>query len=139
MKRPLPLVLGAYIAGMIAGQYLSLPSSFGMAGILGAMLALIIFLFSERKKEALILAPLIFFLFGLIFIGRILHPDFPPNHIIHWAGEKKYQLEGVLYRPSEPMPDKTRLYLRAEKIYLGEGIIPVAGNLLLTVKDRKID
>jgi len=82
---------------------------------------------------------LIFFLFGLIFIGRILHPDFPPNHIIHWAGEKKYQLEGVLYRPSEPMPDKTRLYLRAEKIYLGEGIIPVAGNLLLTVKDRKID
>ena len=94
---------------------------------------------SGRGRVALVLSPLLFALFGLLFIGRILHPDFPPNHLIHFAGDRKYHLEGVLYQPPEPMPDRTRLYVRGEKIYLDEGDFPVVGNLLLTVRDRKSD
>jgi len=91
-------------------------------------------LFSGKGRVALVLSPLIFGLFGFLFIGRVLHPDFPSHHLIHFAGDKRYHLEGVLYRPAEFLPDKTRLYIRGEKIYLEEGSFPVVGNLLLTVK-----
>jgi competence protein ComEC len=110
-----------------------------MAGIMGAILAIVACFASGRGRVALVLSPLLFALFGFLFIGRILHPDFPPNHLIHFAGDRKYHLEGVLYQPPEPMPDRTRLYVRGEKIYLDEGDFPVVGNLLLTVRDRKSD
>ena len=102
-------------------------------------MAIVTCLASGRGRVALVLSPLLFALFGLLFIGRILHPDFPPHHLIHFAGDRKYHLEGVLYQPPEPLPDRTRLHVRAEKIYLDEGNFPVVGNLLLTVKDRKSD
>jgi len=110
-----------------------------MAGILSASLAMVISLAGGYRKSALVLSPLIFALLGLLFIGRVLHPAFPPNHLIHFAGERRYHIEGVLFRPPEPAGEKTRLYVRAERIYLEEGNFPVMGNLLLTVKDRKND
>jgi competence protein ComEC len=139
MKRPLPLILFAYISGIIAGNYFYLSPAWAIAGILGASLAILICLVSGRKKMALALSPVIFALFGLLYIGRILYPSFPPQHLVHFAGERKYHIEGVLYRPPEPMPDRTRLYVRGEKIHLDEGSFPVAGNILLTLKDRGND
>ncbi len=139
MKRPLLLILLAYIAGIIAGSYFHLPLSYGLAGIMGGGATLVIFFFRSKGKAALVLSPLIFSLFGLLFIGRILYPDFPPHHLIHFAGDKKYTLEGILYNPPDPAEEKVRLYVRAERIYLGEGSFPVTGNLLLTVKDRQCD
>ena len=139
MKRPLPLILFAYISGIIAGNYFHLPPAWAIAGILGASLAILICLVSGRRRTALALSPVIFVLFGLLYIGRILYPSLSPEHLVHFAGERKYHIEGVLYRPPEPLPDRTRLYVRAEKIYLDEGNFPVAGNILLTVKDREND
>ena len=136
MKRPLPLILFAYIAGIIAGDYIALPFYLAMAGIMGASMGLLILLFSKREQAALILSPMIFFLLGLLYIGRVLHPEFPSNHLVHFAGDRRYHVEGVLYRPPESAQEKTRLYVRSEKIYVEEGNFPVAGNLLLTVKDR---
>ncbi|MDH4263993.1 MAG: hypothetical protein OEW45_00005, partial [Deltaproteobacteria bacterium] len=70
MKRPLPLILFAYIFGIIAGNYFQLPFYLAMAGITGASMALLILLFSKRKKAALVLSPLIFAFLGLLYIGR---------------------------------------------------------------------
>ncbi len=137
MKRPLPLILLAYLSGIIAGNYFHLSLSWAMTGILGASLVLVVSIAGGKKKAGLVLSPAIFFLFGLLFIGRVLHPDFPSHHLIHLAGDKRYNLEGVLYRPPEPMQDKTRIYVRGEKIHLEEGSLSVVGNLLLTVKEKK--
>jgi competence protein ComEC len=139
MKRPLLLILLAYIAGIIAGSYFHLPLSYALAGIMGGSATLVIFFFRSRGKGAAVLSLLIFALFGFLFIGRILYPDFPSHHLIHFAGDKKYTLEGVLYNPPDLTEEKVRLYVRAERIYLGEGSFPVTGNLLLTVKDRQCD
>ena len=133
------MILFAYISGIIAGNYFHLSPAWAIAGILGASLAVLICLVSGRRKMALALSPVIFVLFGLLYIGRILYPFFPPQHLVHFAGERKYHIEGVLYRPPEPMPDKTRLYVRGEKIHLDAGSFPVAGNILLTMKDRGSD
>jgi competence protein ComEC len=87
----------------------------------------------------LVFSALIFFLFGILFIGRILHPSFPQNHLLHYAGDPKFNIEGLIGRPPDPLEDKVRLYVQAEKIHFQGGQFPVTGNLLLTVKDKKVD
>ena len=96
-------------------------------------MGLVICLAGGKRKIALVFSPAIFIFFGFLFIGRILHPEFPPNHVIHYAGDRKLNIEGLLYRPPEPLEDKVRIFLKAEKIHLEEGAFPVVGNLLLTI------
>jgi competence protein ComEC len=139
MKRPLPLILFSFIAGIIAGTYVPFPLSWALAGVMGAGMGLVICLAGGRRKIALVFSSAIFLFFGFLFIGRILQPAFPPNHLIHHAGEQKLNIEGLLYRPPEPLEDKVRIFLRAEKIHLEEGDLPVVGNLLLTIKDKQVD
>ena len=103
MKRPLPLILFAYISGIIAGNYFPLPPAWAIAGILGASLAILLGLFGGRRRVTLALSPMIFVLFGLLSIGRVLYPHFPPHHLIQFAGDRRYHIEGVLYRPPEPL------------------------------------
>src|SRR5512139_1548650 len=135
MKRPLPLILVSYVAGVLGGNYFCLPPSWALAGILGAGMGLVVGLTAGKRRTGLLLSGAVFVLFGFLFIGRILHPDFSPNHLIHYAGEPKFNIEGLIYRPPEPLEDKVRVYVRAEKIHLEGNQFPVVGNLLLTVKD----
>jgi len=135
MKRPLPLILFAYIAGIITANYFHFPSSWTLATGAGASLALAGCLLFKKTKPALILGPLIFFLFGILFFGRILHPDFPPHHLTFLPGDRKFNIEGVLYRAPEPVQGRTRLHVRGEKIYEPGKWFPVTGNILLTVKE----
>ena len=139
MKRPLPLILFAYIAGIIGGSYAPLTPPWALAGIMGAGMGLVICMAGGKGKGALVFSPAIFLFFGFLFIGRILQPAFPPNHLFHYAGDPKFNIEGLLYRAPEPLEDKVRLYVRAEKIHHGEQSFPVGGNLLLTVKDKQGD
>ncbi len=138
MKRPLPLILFAYIAGIITGNFFHFPSSWILAAVVGASLALAGGLLFKKMKPALILAPLIFFLFGVLFIGGILHPDFPSHHLVHFSADRKINIEGILYRAPEPAQDRTRLYVRAERIYEPGRQLPVTGNILLTVKEANV-
>ena len=139
MKRPLPLILSGYIAGIYAGSFLPFSYPWLIAGILGGCLFLLMFLASGRGKGAVLVSPLVFALLGWFAMGKTVHSEFPPNHLIHFAGDQHYTLEGVLYNPPEPLPDKTRLYVRGERIFSGEKQAAVSGNILLTVRDRKTD
>jgi competence protein ComEC len=139
MKRPLPLILVSYVAGIIGGNYFNVPPSWALVGVLGAGMGLVVSLASGKRRTGLVLSVAVFVLFGVLFIGRILHPDFPPNHLIYYAGEPKFNIEGLIYRPPEPLEDKVRVHVRAEKIHLEGNQFPVAGNLLLTVKDKQVD
>ena len=139
MKRPLPLLLSGYIAGIYAGSFLPLSQSWLLAGILAGGLVLFLFLAGGRGKGAILVSPLIFALLGWLFIGKAVSPQVPSNHLVHFADDQRYTLEGILYRPPEPLPDKTRLYVRGERIISGERQAEVSGNILLTVRDKKTD
>ena len=139
MKRPLPLILSGYIAGVCAGSFLPFSYLWLIAAILTGCLLLLLCLASGRGKEAVIVSLLIFAFLGWLFMGKTVHPDFPPNHLIHFTDDQRYTIEGVLHRPPEPLPDKTRLYVRGERIFSGERQAGISGNILLTVRDRKTD
>ncbi len=136
MKRPLPFVLFPYIAGIIIGSYHPVPFTWVVTGICAGILSVLICLGAGLRKPVSVLAPAIFVLFGILFIGRILYPDLPSHHLIHFAGDNKFNIEGVVYQAPDPLPDKTRLYIRAERIYLDEASFPVTGNILVTVRER---
>ena len=121
MKGPLPLILSGYIAGVCAGSFLPFPPAWVIAGILAGCLALFLCLAGGRGRGAAIVSPLIFGLLGWLFIGKTVQPDFPPNHLIHFADDQRYTFEGVLYHPPEPLPDKTRLYIRGKESSPGRG------------------
>ena len=139
MKRPLPLILVSYVAGIIGGSHLYLPPSWALVGILGVGMGLMVGFAAGKRRTGLLLSVAVFVLFGFLFIGRILHPDFSPNHLIHYAGDAKFNIEGLIYRPPEPLEDRVRVHVRAEKIHQGGNQFPVEGNLLLTVKDKQVD
>ncbi len=136
MKKPLPPLLFSFIAGILAGNYFDFPQYWVMGGIVGACLGMLFFIRDGNRKIALTFSAIIFVLFGFLYITRILHPDFPPHHLIHLAGDRSYLIEGVLYQPPESMQEKTKLFIRTERAFLQEKSWPVAGNLLLWVKDR---
>ena len=72
MKRPLPLILFSFIAGILAGSYMPIPLSWALAGVMGAGMGLVICLAGGQRKIALVFSPAIFIFFGFLFIGRIL-------------------------------------------------------------------
>lgn len=82
-----------------------------------------------------------FFLLGAILSSQQINPPFPPNHIKIIAeqynnGKKDnpgISIQGVLSDAPERFPDKTRLYIDAERIFTQKEIIPVTGKILITV------
>lgn len=136
MERPLPLILLAFIFGLAAGHHFSFPGEWIWGGILVVALAFLVSFLSESKKSSLILAPALFFLWGVLFISRVYNPSFPTNHLIHFAGPDKLLIEGVLYQAPERIGEKTRFYVRAEKIYQNEAGWAATGNLLLIAHDQ---
>ncbi len=75
------------------------------------------------------------FLVGVISLAHYLRPDFPPHHVYCWAQNRPLTVEGFLYRPAEYLPQKTRLYIRAQWIIISKKKYPVTGNILLAIED----
>ena len=77
------------------------------------------------------------FLIGVVSLAHYLRPDFPSNHIYRWAQNRPLTVEGFLYRPAEYLPQKTRLYVRAQWIIISKKKYPAPGNILLTIEDAR--
>ncbi len=77
---------------------------------------------------------LLFLILGVLFIGRYLHFQLPPGHIASYAGGKRIKIEGTLYRPPEVTQKKTRVYLRVERIYSDNEVVPTDGKVMISVK-----
>ncbi|HWP56316.1 MAG TPA: DNA internalization-related competence protein ComEC/Rec2 [Candidatus Acidoferrales bacterium] len=65
---------------------------------------------------------------------RLLAPEFPENHLRLLSDFKEpLYLEAAHYREPERLPDRTRWYLQAERVWLPEGAREVEGRVLVTV------
>ncbi|MGH7843921.1 MAG: DNA internalization-related competence protein ComEC/Rec2 [Candidatus Binatia bacterium] len=80
-----------------------------------------------------------------LFVGYFLHqrlldPKFPPNHLrsINNAKEPLY-VEAVHYREPERLPDRSRWYLEADRIWFPNGAQEVEGRVLVTVETDRAE
>jgi Predicted membrane metal-binding protein len=92
-------------------------------------------LFKKRPALSTLSLFLGIFLVGVLSVAHYLRPDFPSHHIYRWSQNRPLTVEGFLYRPAEYLPQKTRLYVRAQWIIVDRKKYPAAGNILLTIED----
>ena len=134
----IPVVI-VYILGLAMGEYLTIPRAVSSIGIV-ALISLSL-VFTLRNWPALRTVAILglFWLLGIVLIHLYLRPHFPPNHMFHYAGKERVNVEGLLYRRPIPSPRRTKLYLRVEKIHLADGFIRARGNVLISVKEYRGD
>ena len=136
MYRPLIPLLVSYLSGLLIGSYLPIPQFILLPGIFVSLIFLIYTTIVRAHRSSLILVIILFALIGILNLRGILSPHLSPNHITHYVTGKKVVLEGVIYKPPELFPDKTRLYLQAEKIIEHNKITIINGKLLLTIQEK---
>jgi competence protein ComEC len=118
---------------------MALPRTVSYIGIISLILISIVSILRNRPtlRTAAILA--LFWLLGIVLINHHLRPYFPRNHILHYAGKGRVNVEGFLYRRPIPSLRGTKLYLKVQKIYLTDGFILAQGNVLISVKEYRGD
>jgi competence protein ComEC len=69
---------------------------------------------------------------------QLLFPTFPANHLRSVMSENNdLYLEGVLLHEPEKLPNRSRWYLRAERIWQPMGAEEISGDLLLNVRQLR--
>lgn len=131
--RPLIALLFSYIAGLILGSYVDFPVRLTLI-ILSLLIIAYLISIIRHGKLGSYLPFLLFLILGVLFIGRYLHFQPPPGHIASYAGGKRINIEGTLYRSPEVFQDKTRLYLEVERIYTDREVIPTCGKIMISGK-----
>ena len=142
-KHPLVLPIIFFILGIIIASYGWLAGGLSFPVLIVSMLFLT-FGILRKWRYNLIFICIIFFLLGAILSTQKTEPPLPNNHIrkvienmagvaIKEDNPLGIAVEGVLYSAPERFPDKTRLYVDAEKGVAKNKIIPVSGKILITV------
>ena len=128
---------------LLAGQALAATQSeFLPSALPFAVIAALAFLVAARAWRWGLLA---MFCGGALFTGYWMHdaalrPTLPARHLrsAGHLGEHLY-LEAVHYREPERLPDRSRWYLRAERIWLPHGSQETEGCILVTVGADKAE
>jgi competence protein ComEC len=144
LNRPLPILLTAFVIGLVLTHHL--PFRGGMNFALGAVSALLAVLFylnhlnpdKRLKKGCLLLSWLIFVCLGYLYAGAFSPEQNTPRDLLSLADGRSVRLAGVLEKMPVFLPDRTELLIRAEQ-YLGrEEIRSVTGRILVRLKDRPL-
>ncbi|MFH1623905.1 MAG: DNA internalization-related competence protein ComEC/Rec2 [Pseudomonadota bacterium] len=136
IHKPLIGLLISYLAGLLVGDYLYLPAKLTLILIAVLLCTFLVAALLDRKALGTLLFPMIFLLIGVLLMNRYTHPRLSHNHISNLLKDEYLNVQGTLYKPPILLEDRSRLYVRAERVYLKNGHIRVTGNILLTVGDN---
>lgn len=120
------------LAGQAAAEYLEM--SFVMWGALVATAAALISCRWDPRAGLLLVLCCAAFVWGHQAYARLLDPSLPDHHIARLpAASAPVWTEGRLYREPEQRGDKTRWYLRVQRLEREDGVVPAAGNVVVTL------
>ena len=132
----IPIVI-VYILGLMAGEQLAIPRTVLYPSITASILLSVLSNLRNWPKLRTVTILIVFWLLGILLIDLFLRPHFLPNHIFSYAGKRRVNVEGILYRSPVPSPRRTKLYLHVERIHLPNRSIRARGNVLLSVKEYR--
>ena len=165
-NQPLVPISLSFILGIIAASYHWLNDKTCFSILIITMLILTLGIIKKWRFNFLLIC-IVFFLLGAILSSQQINPSFPPNHIKiiaeqYSSGKKDdpgISIEGVLSDAPERFPDKTRLSIDTERIFINPpsppfnkggmgGFIPspikdfggkVTGKILITVGSPSVN
>jgi competence protein ComEC len=129
--RPAIPLLISLIGGILLGSELS-GFEIGAAAA-AAVFAAFGLLRIYRRQTALVSPILLFFALGYISIAPWVHPRFPANHLIHYAGSDRWDIAGNIAGRPQQINNRTRLILRITSLGDGRQKHAVSGKLRVTV------
>lgn len=144
MNRLLPILLTAFVTGLVLNHHL--PFKGGINFALGAVSALMAVLFyssylapdKRPGRGGLLLSWLLFVCLGYLHAGAFSPEQNTPRDLLSLADGRSVRLAGVLEKMPVFLPDRTEFLIRAEQ-YLGqEEIRSVSGRILVRLKDRPL-
>ena len=111
-----PCLVVGFVSGLAAGSRFVLPE---WTWVIPLLFAATIFLARNRldsgsRRFALIV---LFVCLGAVHSQRIIPKSLPANHVVHHIGDRFVGLEGELIGYPEIREDKTRLLLRADRVF----------------------
>jgi competence protein ComEC len=142
LNRPLPILLTAFVIGLVLNHHL--PFRGGINFALGAVSALLAVLFylsylapdKRPEKGGLLLSWLLFVCLGYLHAGAFSPGQNTPRDLLSLADGRSVRLAGVLEKMPVFLPDRTELLVRAEQYLAREEIRSVSGRILVRLKDR---
>jgi len=134
-ERPLFLPLLAIVAGSaVAWHFLWFVPA---AALLPLLLLAFLAVFTASRLPFLLALSLVFFTWGNLSLRPFLAPVFPPEHVVHAAGDMPVTVEGIVESRPETMERGSRLVLAAERVW-GEGAPAAAtGKILLSAGEGR--
>ena len=90
-------------------------------------------IFSALRFFTLISPFILFASLGYISIQAWVHPQFPENHVIHFADSNKFEITGKICSSPEQYDEKQRFIIDAEALGGGNTHINATGKIRVTV------
>jgi competence protein ComEC len=125
----------AFLIALISGIYLGseFPGYLSWAAAGAIICAGFLFIAVVRHRTAR-LVPFLFFLsIGYLSLQPWVSPDFPPDHIIHYADSQRWDIKGVVDSRPFVLNARQKFILRAQRLKYGNEILSVTGKLRVTV------
>ncbi len=135
MPRPVIPLLIVFMAGITCANIFVIPDLPVQASLI-SMLIMILLIF--RRKGGRSLFPFLLlslFLAGILEMNMYLYPHPGKDHIMHFHGSGKINMEGMICDNPQVSPDKTELLVSASRILENGRYLPVSGRILLNVRE----
>lgn len=131
--RPLSRLLLSFCSGIVVGRHVS-PETFIILILTCFFCALLLFFVVKGRKSRFL--PLIIFVsIGILASGRIPDPNQPPAGMQKLLQKKSVILMGTITHSLQRGATSTRMRLRLGSFKEGDSWHPVAGNLLLNIRN----
>jgi competence protein ComEC len=143
-SRPVIPLLVSLMAGIASGVWLPggnlcaqivIPVASGLL-LLGLLINLLFGLrFGIKQGKASAVIPLLLFIsMGYLLVQPWVSPRFPTDHVVHYAGIRKWRIIGEIAQNPIIYKNRLRFVLRAESLEADGASFPVMGNLRVTVR-----
>ncbi len=124
------IALGLLLGDVFAGSRTTVPPAWAIAGVAGAGTVL---LFVTEPAVVRIGVVLLTCTIGYVQAARVYRPSFPADDVATAPQRLPLLLEATLVADPEPLGDRLRFWLAAERVDDGWGWRHVQGQVLLTV------
>ncbi|MBW2201179.1 MAG: DNA internalization-related competence protein ComEC/Rec2, partial [Deltaproteobacteria bacterium] len=129
--RPVIPLLIALIAGIAFGSWFPGHKewSYGVIFICSGFIGVKIF----QRQPSVITPILLFIALGYLSIQPCRAPDFPSNHVTHYADTHPWKIVGIIDTPPQKSNHRLKFIIKAESLGQDDALFPVNGKIRVTI------
>ena len=133
MRRPLLYPMIALMAGILIGNWITLPSILPPVLMIAVLIFLILCIKMKWNRTIFLLMISFMLIAGLFNAQRQQYLSQNDHHIVHQAKQGKQTVEGIVTATDQISADKYSLIVRCRRIFKNHSYYPVSGLIRLTI------